>query len=110
TTRLLSGMLVVAAWTGQHPARVPGRTLVAPTSSAGRSLPWPSNIIRLVKTPSGVVTNRILAPFGTSGPRMRDVCAAGPRKPAKAPDAGATPETITVPGFARASADRAVAM
>src|SRR5215472_17564600 len=84
--------------------------LVAPTSSAGRNLPRLSNTIRFVMGPSGAVVNRILAAFGASGPRTCDVCAAWPRKPGNATYDGVVPETITVPGFARASANCAVAM
>src|SRR5215470_17027947 len=102
-------MVVGAACTGQQ--FVPAvRTLVAPTSSAGRNLPRLSNIIRFVMTPAGAVTNRIPADFGASGPRTRDVCATGARNPAYITYCGVPAETITVPGFACASADRAVAM
>src|SRR5262245_54622414 len=102
-------MAVAADRTGQH-AVPAGRTLVAPTSSAGRSLPWLSNIIRFVMAPAGAVTNRTPAGPRASGPRTLDVWAASPRNPANITDPGVPLETMTVPGLARASADPAVAM
>ncbi len=84
--------------------------LEAPTSSAGRNLPWLSNIIRFVTAPVGTVTKRIPARSGASGPRTCDVCVTGPWNPAYITYHGVGADRITVPGLALASADRAVSM
>jgi hypothetical protein len=87
-----------------------GRTLDAPTSRAGRNLPRLSNIISLVAAPLGTVTNRIPARSGASGPRTYDVCVTEPRNPAYITYHGVGADTITVPGLALSSADRAASM
>src|SRR5260370_1595621 len=109
-TGALSGILVAADRTGQHVLERAGRTLDAPTSSAGRNLPRLSNIIRLVTAPSGTVTNRIPARPGASGPRTCDVCVTEPRNPAYITYHGVGADTITGPGLALASADPAVSL
>src|SRR5580704_2945983 len=109
-TCALSGILVVTDRTGQHVLGRVGRTLDAPMSSAGRNLPWLSNIIRFVMAPLGTVTKRIPARSGASGPSTCDVCVTDPRNPAYITYHGVGADRITVPGLALASAVRAVSM